>query len=134
MSDAESAKPRIAETFIAAYFLSIFFTPTTLLQLAWQLRLFPRQWRLFVDGPFIALPCLGIICLVLGVNLLLQRSWSKTAAVFVSGLIVVALLVPFLGYLAPRGATLLPRPIYPWPLMVVHLTVNAAIVWYLARS
>jgi hypothetical protein len=129
MSEAESAKPRIAETFIAAYYLSIFFqfAPAGLLSLAWR-------WRIFFRGPLLAFIGLGIICLVVGVGLLLQRNWAKTVAVFLSGIIAVSLLVPFLAFVAPRGGNILPRPIYPWPTMVVHLIMNAAIVWYCARS
>jgi hypothetical protein len=129
MSAEESAKPRIAETFIAAYYLSVFFqfTPVGLLNLAWR-------WRIFFGWPILAFASLGIVCLVVGVGLLLQRNWAKTVAVFLSGIIAVSLLVPFLTFLAPRGGNILPRPIYPWPTMVVHLIMNAAIVWYCARS
>ena len=135
MSESESAKPRIAETFIAAYYLSIFFqfTPVGLINLAWRWRLF-FHWKLLFPWPFFGFLSLGIVCLAIGVSLLLQRNWAKTAAVFLSGIITIALLVPFLTFLAPRGATLLPRPIYPWPLMVAHLVMNAGIVWYLAPS
>jgi hypothetical protein len=129
MSDAAPPKPRIAETFIAAYYLSIFFqfTPVGLLNLA-----LPR--RIFLGWPVLVFVSLGIVCLVVGVGLLLQRNWAKTTAVLLSGIITVALLVPFLAFLAPRGGNILPRPIYPWPTMVVHLIMNAAIVWYCARS
>nr|HEV7953038.1 hypothetical protein [Candidatus Acidoferrales bacterium] len=135
MSEPEAAKPRIAETFIAAYYLSIFFqyTPFGLITLAWRWRYFSR-WRLFFGWPFFALLGLGIVCLAVGVSLLRQRNWAKTAAVFLSGILTIALLVPFLTFVAPRGAALLPRPNYPWPTMLVHLVMNAGIVWYLARS
>jgi len=129
MGEAGSAAPRITGTFIAAYYLSFFFqfVPVTLLNMVWR-------WRFFLRGSSIAFGGLGIICLVAGVGLLLQRNWAKTAAAFLSGIIAVAELVPLLTFVAPRGATLLPRPIYPWPSMAAHLIINAAIVWYLARS
>ncbi len=129
MSETESAKPRIAETFIAAYYLSIFFqfVPLGLLELAANRRIFSR-------GPFLIFVSVGIVCLPVAVSLLLQRNWAKTAAVLLSGIITIALLVPFLAIVAPRGGTLLPRPIYPWPIMVMHIIINAVIVWYLARS
>ena len=134
MSVEESAKPRIAETFIAAYYLSIFFqfTPSGLIGLAWRWRYF-FHWPLFFSWPFFALLGLGIVCLTIGVGLLLRRNWAKTAAVFLSGILAIALLVPFLTSVAPRGGNILPRPIYPWPTMIVHLVMNAGIVWYLAR-
>jgi hypothetical protein len=135
MNEAESAKPRIAETFIAAYYLSIFFqfTPAGLINLAWRWRLF-FHWKLLFPWPFFVLMGLGIVCLAIAVSLLRQRNWAKTAAVFLSGIITIGLLVPFLTYVAPRGAAILPRPFYPWPTMIVHLVMNAGIVWYLARS
>jgi hypothetical protein len=88
----------------------------------------------FLPLPFFALLGLGIVCLAIAVSLLRQRNWAKTGAVFLSGILTIALLVPFLTFVAPRGAAILPRPIYPWPTMVVHLIMNAGIVWYLARS
>jgi hypothetical protein len=129
MNDSESAKPRLAEAFIAAYYLSIFFqfTPIGVLNLAWR-------WRIFFRWPLVAFVSLGIVSLTIGVSLVRQRNWAKTAAVFLSGILTVALLIPFLTFLAPRGATLLPRPIYPWPMLVLHLVMNAGIVWYFARS
>lgn len=135
MSEAEPAKPHIAETFIAAYYLSIFFqfTPTDLVNLAWRWRYF-SHWSLFFSWQFFVQMGLGIVCITIAVSLLRQRNWARTAAVFLSGIITIALLVPFLTFLAPRGAALLPRPIYPWPTMVVHIVMNAGIVWYLARS
>jgi hypothetical protein len=135
MNEAESAKPRIAETFISAYYLSIFFqfTPVGVISLAWRWRYF-SHWALFFRWPFFALLALGIVCLAIAVSLLHQRNWAKTASVFLSGILTIALLVPFLTFLAPRGAALLPRPIYPWPTMIVHIIMNAGIVWYLARS
>jgi len=135
MSETESPKPRIAETFIAAYYLSIFFlyAPAGLINLTWRWRLF-SHWKLLFPWPFFAFLGLGIVCLIIAVSLLLQRNWAKTAAVFLSGIITIALLIPFLTYVAPRGAALLPRPIYPLPMTVVHLVMNAGIVWYLARS
>ncbi|HEY4838343.1 MAG TPA: hypothetical protein VIH72_07040 [Candidatus Acidoferrales bacterium] len=135
MRESESVKPRIAETFIAAYYLSIFFefTPVGVISLAWRWRYFSR-WALFFRWPFFALLGLGIVCLVIAVSLLRQRNWAKTAAVFLSGLLTIALIVPFLTFVAPRGAALFPRPNYPWPTMIVHIVMNAGIVWYLARS
>ncbi len=135
MSETESAKPRIAETFIAAYYLSIFFqfTPVGIISLAWRWRYFSR-WSLFFRWPFFALLGLGIVCLAIAISLLRQRNWAKTASVFLSGILTIALIVPFLTFVAPRGAALLPRPNYPWPTMVVHLIMNAGLVWYLARS
>jgi hypothetical protein len=135
MSESESAKPRIADTFVAAYYLSIFFqfTPVGLITLASRWRYFFR-WSLFFRWPFYVLLALGIVCLAIGVSLLRQRNWARTSAVFLSGILTIALLVPFLSYVAPRGAAILPRPSYPWPTMVVHLVINAGIVWYLARS
>jgi len=114
---------------MAAYYLSIFFqfTPVGLLNLA-----LPR--RIFLGWPILAFASLGIVCLVVGVGLLLQRNWAKTTAVLLSGIITVSLLVPFLAFVAPRGGNILPRPNYPWPTMVVHLIMNAGIVWYCARS
>jgi|ERR1700678_80368 len=135
MSETESPKPRIAETFIAAYYLSIFFefTPVGVISLAWRWRYFSR-WALFFRWPFFALLGLGIVCLAIAISLLRQRNWAKTAAVFLSGLLTIALIVPFLTFVAPRGAALLPRPNYPWPTMIVHIIMNAGIVWFLARS
>jgi hypothetical protein len=135
MSEAESSKPRIAETFIAAYYLSIFFqfTPVGVISLAWRWRYFSR-WALFFRWPFFALLALGIVCLAIAVGLLRQRNWARTASVFLSGILTIALIVPFLTFVAPRGAALLPRPNYPWPTMIVHIIMNAGIVWYLARS
>ena len=134
MSEARPTPPRFAETFIAAYYLSIFFeyTPVGLITLVWRWRYF-SHWSLLFRWPFFALIGLGIVCLVVGVGLLLQRNWAKTTAVLLSGIITVSLLVPFLAFVAPRGGNILPRPIYPWPTMVVHLIMNAAIVWYCAR-
>jgi hypothetical protein len=56
MIESESAKPRIAETFIAAYYLSIFFefTPVGVISLAWRWRYFSR-WSLFFRWPFFSL-------------------------------------------------------------------------------
>ena len=129
MSETESPKPRIAETFIAAYYLSIFFefTPVGVISLAWRWRYFSR-WVLFFRWPFFALLGLGIVCLAIAVSLLRQRNWAKTAAVFLSGLLTIALIVPFLTFVAPRGAALLPRPNYPWPTMIVHIIMNTGIV------
>jgi hypothetical protein len=129
MSEAEPAKPRIAETFIAAYCLSIFFqfTPIGLLNLVWH-------WRYFFRASITGLVILGFVCLAAGVSLLLQRNWAKTAAVFLSGIIMIAVLIPFLASVAPRGESLVPRTIYAWPVMAVHVIVNGLIVWYLARS
>ena len=129
MSETESPKPRIAETFIAAYYLSIFFefTPVGVISLAWRWRYFSR-WALFFGWPFFALLGLGIVCLAIAISLLRQRNWAKTASVFLSGLLTIALIVPFLTFVAPRGAALLPRPNYPWPTMIVHIIMNTGIV------
>jgi hypothetical protein len=129
MSEAESARRRIAETFIAAYYLSIFFqfTPVGLLTLAWH-------WCYFFRVPIVGFVILGIVCLVVGVNVLLKRTWARTAAAFLSGIIAIAALVPLLASVASRGESLLPRVMYPWPLMVVHFVVNGLMVLYLARS
>jgi hypothetical protein len=129
MSKTESANPRIAETFIAAYYLSIFFQFTLN-----GLTTAARQWRFLLRGPNIALMSLGFVCLVVAISLLLQRNWAKTVAVFLSGILVVITLVPLLVGVAPRGSSIFPRVFYPWPLLSVHMIINAAIVWYLARS
>ena len=92
------------------------------------------RWRFFFRLPIVSFVILGIVCLAVGVSLLRQRSWAKTAAVFLSGIIAIVVLVPLLGSVAPRGESLLPRVMYPWPLLVVHLITNVLIVWYLARS
>jgi hypothetical protein len=129
MSETESAKPRIAETFIAAYYLSIFFQFTLN-----GLTTAARQWRFLLRGPNIALMGLGIVCLVVGISLLLQRNWAKTVAVFLSGIIVLITLTPLLVSVAPRGSSIFPRVFYPWPLLGVHMVINAAVVWFLARA
>jgi hypothetical protein len=117
MSESESARRRIAETFIAAYYLAHFFT--YLQEITFTV---DQRWRyLSFPNPQTLAALYGLIYLGVGIGILLQANWGRILGVMISLLMLVSLWWLF-------------RPVRSWATVAVSTLINVAIVCYFVNS
>jgi hypothetical protein len=118
MIELESQKPRIAETLIAAFYLSHFFSALQTALLYTNYR-WPRSILLrteFMNGVLIA------VCLTIGIGLLFQHNWARIAGLIFS-----------LFTVAARWSDFPMKSLSDWATVALSTLFNGAIIFYFAR-